>query len=89
MNKEDVVTLENNKDYVILDIVEFNGDKYLYVVGIDENEAPTDDYRYLRAVMEDNELYTEEVTDPNLLELIISLFTTNYLNESVNEEQAA
>ena len=66
MNKEDVVTLDNNKDYVILDIVEFNGDKYLYVVGIDENEVPTDDYKYLRAVVEDNELYTEEITDPNL-----------------------
>ena len=89
MNKEDVLTLENNQEYVILDIVEYNGEKYLYVVGIDENELPTEEYKYLHSTQMNNELYIEEVTDSKLLELLTTMFTTNYLNESVNEEQAA
>ncbi len=89
MNKEDVITLENNKEYVILDIAEFNNEKYLYVVGLTPEEETNTDYKYLKATEENNEYYIEEVTNPKVLDFIVTLFTVNYLNESTNAEQAA
>ena len=87
MNKEDVITLSDNKEYLILDIIEVDNKKYLYCVEIGQNEIPTNEYIYAEVTMEDGETFVEEVTDPKRLEAIVSLFTINYLNES--EEQAA
>ncbi len=90
MNKEDIITLENNQEYLILDIITFNNNKYLYCVGIDKEEMPTNEYKYLKATTsENNELFIEEVTNTSELETIITIFTTNYLNDSINAEQAA
>lgn len=86
MNKDDIVTFKA-KSYLILDIASYNENKYLYTVALDEEELPTKEYKYFKASEEHNAIYLEEVTDPKILELIITLFTSNYLNESL--EQAA
>lgn len=82
MNKEEVITLENNKEYVILDTVKYKDEKYLYCVGIDKDENPTKEYIYLKGIEEDGEFYIENVEDQETLQIIISLFTANYLSES-------
>ena len=87
MNKEDVITLENNKEYMILDIVTFNNNKYIYCVAIDEEEIPTDEYKYLKVNEENNEFYIEEINNKEELDAALALFTTNYLNDSINDEQ--
>lgn len=89
MNKEDVITLDNNQEYLILDIVILNNYQYLYCVGIDKEEMPTDEYKYLKVIEENDDLFIEEVMDKKELEAIMALFTNNYLNESINVEQDA
>ena len=89
MNKGVILTLDNNKDYLILDIVTFNNNKYVYCVGIDKGEMPTNEYIYLKVIEDNADLYVAEVNDKKELEAIIALFTTNYLNESTNVEQDA
>lgn len=91
MKKEDVITLDDNKEYLILDIVELLGKKYLYTVEIDKEDMPTTNYKYYE-VSEDSEgISVEEVEDEKVLETILNLFTINYLNDSIetNDEQAA
>jgi len=87
MNIEDIITLEDNKDYMILDIIDFNKDKYIYFVGIDKDDNPTSEYIYLKVVEENGGYYTEEVQDDNVLKAIVTIFTNNYLNDSINDEQ--
>ena len=45
MNKEDIITLEDNVEYMVLDTAELNHEKYLYCVSIDKEEMPTDEYK--------------------------------------------
>ncbi|MDE5540039.1 MAG: hypothetical protein K2J20_06090, partial [Bacilli bacterium] len=79
MKIEDVITLENGKEYVILDIVMYENEKYLYCIGIDKEEKPTKEYIYLKGIEENGQFYIEEVDDEKVLKAIIALFTANYL----------
>ena len=86
MNKEDIITLDDNVEYMVLDTTEFNHDKYLYCVEIDENEMPKEEYKYLKEINENGELFTEDVEDENVIEAITAMFSLNYLNDT-DEEQ--
>jgi len=80
MNIRDVITFEDNNEYVILDIIDYKSEKYLYCVSIDKDEMPTNEFKYFKGIEENNEFYVEEVLDKNLLNDIISIFKNKYLN---------
>ena len=84
MEIEDIITLEDNLEYLILDKTIINNEKYLYCVEIDKEEKPTTNYNYLKEINVNNELYIEEVKDEKMLEMLINVFTNNYLSDSIN-----
>ena len=87
MNKEDIITLDDNVEYMVLDPALFNHDKYLYCVAIDEEEMPKSEYKYFKEINEDGNLFTEEVEDENIIEAISAMFALNVLNDITDEEQ--
>lgn len=86
MKIDDIITLDDNLDYLVLDIVTLNQEKYLYCVEVDKEELPNANYKYLKEVEENNETYVEEVDDVNIKKTLTSMLTYNYLIN--NEEQA-
>ncbi len=91
MKKEDVITLDDNKDYLILDTAELLGKKYLYTVEVDKDDMPTTNYKYYEVTEDSDGISVEEVVDEKVLEAILNIFTINYLSDSIDkdEEQAA
>ena len=87
MNKEDIITLEDNVEYMVLDTAELNHEKYLYCVSIDKEEMPTDEYKYFKEVNENGTLYTEEVENQDIIEAITALFAASALESVTDEEQ--
>lgn len=87
MEKEDIITLEDNTEYMVLDTALLNQEKYLYCVRIDEEEKPTSEYKYFKEINENNELFTEEVEGEVVIETITSMFAADYLNSVTDEEQ--
>ncbi len=87
MNKEDIITLEDNVEYMVLDTAELNHEKYLYCVSIDKEEMPTDEYKYFKEVNENGTLYTEEVENQDIIEAITALFAASILESVTDEEQ--
>ncbi len=85
MTKDLIITLEDGIDYLLLDDTVLDNKKYFYAVALDKNEEPTNDYKILAEFQEKNSFYVEEVEDKKMLELLITLFTNNYVN-SVEEE---
>ena len=79
MNIEDIITLEDNKEYLILDIIELNKERFLYFVEIDEEEMPKQEYKYLKEIIENGEVFTEEVKDKDLLEALTALVLADNL----------
>ena len=73
-----VITLDNNKDYLLLEKVELNSKEYLYLVEVELTHESDGDY-------------TEEVEDKDIIEALTSMLTVKYINDSMidNDEQAA
>lgn len=86
MNIEDVISF-NEKEFVILDIVLYNNEKYLYCAEIDSNEEPTHEYAYFKGIEENGEYFVEDIDDDNILNEVISMFAANVIDECTNEEQ--
>ena len=80
MNIRDVITFKDNKEYVILDMLETNNEKYLNCVGIDKEENPTNEFIYFQGIEKNNEYFVEEILDKNKLNDIINMFKNKYLN---------
>ncbi len=86
MTKDLIITLEDEIDYLLLDETILDNKKYFYAVALDKNEEPTNDYKILVEIQDNNSFYVEEVEDKKMLELLITLFTNNYMN-SVEEDE--
>ena len=86
-----IITLDDDKDYLLLDQVELDDSKYLYTVEVDKEDMPNGNYHFFLLVEEDDGDYTEEIDDKDVIESITSILTVKYLNDSLNadEEQAA
>ena len=86
-----VITLDNNKDYLLLEKVELNSKEYLYLVEVDKDDIPTTNYLFLELTHESDGDYTEEVEDKDFIEALTSMLTVKYINDSMidNDEQAA
>lgn len=82
MNIEDIITLEDNKEYLILDIIKYDNEEYMYCVMIDEFDNVTNEYIYVKCIQENNDIFVEEVEDKVVLENIIEIFS-----KKINDEQ--
>ncbi len=85
MEIQDIITLDDNIDYLILDIITKKNNKYLYCAALDKEENPTSEYKYFTIITEENAEYIEEITDEALLREIITELSKHYLAMSTKE----
>lgn len=71
--KYDVITLGNNTKLVVLETLEYEGNIYLYVDKVNEEETDTLDQYQIMRVCENNNLQKE--TDLDILTDILPLFS--------------
>lgn len=75
MSTNSVITLDNDKNYLLLEKVEFESRNFFMAVYLNEDEEPTDEYMIFEEILEDNEKYVEEVEDERILSNLLELFT--------------
>lgn len=76
---DNIITLSNYKEYLLLDKTSIDGKDFFFAVGVDKNEEPNlEDYKFLEASKEDGKEYVEEVTDSELHKALYTLFVINY-----------
>jgi len=68
-----IITLENNKKYIVIEIVEYNGDKYIYLV----NEKEEIDSIF-RKLTYNGILQLEEIEQNLFIEKIYPLFLEKF-----------
>lgn len=76
MSTNSVITLDNDRNCLLLEKVNFESENYFMTVYLNEDEEPTDEYIIFKEVIEDNEEYVEEVVDGRILSNLLELFTT-------------
>lgn len=88
MEIDSIITLDDNKEYVILDKVTINNVDYLMVVGV-ENEELTQDAKYLKVEIEGADTYVVEVEDEELLKNLTTIFASKYFDDSLSVDEEA
>ena len=78
MEKDTIITLEDNEKYVLLDEVKIDDLKYFLALRLTEDEQPTRDYEIFEEEIEDGDSYMTIVDDQNLKESLMVNFTLNY-----------
>ena len=73
MEKYDILTLDNGKDYTISQMVEFNGKDYLLLVEVDDDENILEEKLIVEKIKDNNELVV--VNDEEEYKNVSSIFT--------------
>jgi len=82
---DNIVELENNKKYVILDECELDNVKYYYGLKLNDNEEPTNVYLFFEEIIENEEVYLKSIEDDKIKGLLLTAFTINYAEKVYDE----
>jgi len=88
---ENIVTLDNGQDYVILEEVEYEGARFVYTVRVENQEDLTDDSMIFEAVNENGEEFLAPVEDKEVYNELIELFKDKVADklDSINFDEIA
>ena len=73
----DILTLNNNEEYTVLEIIDKLEKRYLLIAPVDENEEPNfDNIKIVEELKENDKLVINEVTDENIIVELSEKFIT-------------
>jgi len=81
MNVDTIITLANNKKYLILMEDSMLSDNYFLSVLLDENEEPTNVYAVLKEIELNGEIYCDKETNPEILKKLLNDYNIQYQDE--------
>jgi len=89
MEKDTIITLEDNEKFLLLDKVELENANYFLALKLTDDEQPTKQYEIFEEEIEDGDSYMSIVEDKNIKEALMVNFTLNYEEyiENYQEEE--
>lgn len=82
-----IVTLEDGKEYLLLEETVKDGVRYLYAVRTLEDETPTDEYLIFEAILNGEEEFLKIVNDQKLYDELIEEFSDIVADKVLDGEQ--
>lgn len=79
-----IVTLENNQEYLILEELTDNDHRYVYSVRVLEDETPTDEYLIFESIIREDDEFLKPVNDKELYDNLIEEFKDIVADKLVN-----
>ena len=89
MEKDTIITLEDNEKFLLLDKVELENANYFLALKLTDDEQPTKQYEIFEEEIEDGDSYMSIVEDKNIKEALMVNFTLYYEEyiENYQEEE--
>lgn len=81
MEKDTIITLDDNTIYALLDETEVDNIKYFFAVKLDNKNNPTNEFEIFNSVEEDGETYMDTIDDDDFKQAILVDFTNKYIKE--------
>jgi len=70
-----MITLENDEKYIVLENVLYNDQNYYYIARVNDDETDIkEEYKIIKGVNNDEDLFIEEVIDEEDLKILLPLF---------------
>ena len=80
MEKDTIITLDDNTKYALLDETEIDGTNYFFGVKLDnETETPTTEYEIFEEEIEDGDTYMSALEESDFKQSVLVNFTNNYM----------
>ena len=83
-----IVTLENNVEYLILEELDHEGKKYVYTVRTLEDETPTDEFVIYEVIKVDDDSYLKDIDNKELYDELIDIVADKILSGDLDEMEA-
>lgn len=80
-----IISLDNGRDYVILDETSLDNVKYYFGLRLDEKEEPTNNYLFFEETLVDNDCYLNPIDDEKMKGILLTTFSINYLDKVYDE----
>lgn len=81
MEKETLITLDDNTEYALLDETTIDDTKYFFAVRIDPTtKNPTTEYEVFEEEVDGEEIYMNAIDESDFKQAILLDFTNNYMN---------
>lgn len=81
MEKDTLITLDDNTEYALLDETILDNKKYFFAIKVDNiTKEPTDEYEIFIEEKDNNDIYMDIITNETLKESLMVEFTNNYMN---------
>lgn len=81
MEKDSLITLDDNTEYALIDETTLDNKKYFFAIKVDNTtKEPTDEYEIFIEEKDNNDIYMDIITDDTLKESLMVEFTNNYMN---------
>ena len=87
MQKDTLVTLDDNTNYALLDETIIDGKKYFFAVKVDDKTGnPTSEYEIFEEEVDGDDIYMNTLEESNFKQTILIDFTNNYM-QMMNESE--
>lgn len=70
----DILTLGNNKEFIVISKTNFNENEYVLLNEVDKNEEMLNNSVILKVVRKENNIFFEEIKDLEELESVVKQF---------------
>ena len=81
MEKDTIITLEDNEQYALLDKTIIDGRNFFFAVRVDDKTGnPTTDYEVFEEEKEGEDIYMNTLDEGEFKQAILIDFTNNYMN---------
>ena len=81
MEKDTIITLDDNTKYALLDKVTKNKKKYFFAIKLDKDDNPTTNYEIFELEEINNDSFMNLLEENELKESLFIEFTNNYIKE--------
>lgn len=81
MEKNMIITLDDDTSYALLDETTLKNKKYFFAVKLDENSNPTTMYEVFQEDYEDGEYFINTLDESNYKQALLLDFTNNYMKK--------
>lgn len=89
MEKDTIITLDDNTEYALLDETIIDGRKFFLSVLLDKTGNPKNEFEIFEEEQDGNDTYMNALEESTLKNNILKGFTSNYLNQlnDINESK--
>lgn len=70
----DILTLENNKDFIVVSKINHNDNEYVLLNEVDKNEEMLNNSVILKVLKKDDSVYFDEIKSTEELEAVVKQF---------------